>query len=396
LIYGMLVCVSETLPYAPTEHAWTQGAFMRDAYYGVVLAGSLAAVWGTGSGAGRAVSIAALCGFVPWYCLLGRRAGRDSPVPARTVCYQLGVLILLVTAQVATLTSSLVLFALIPQSFMLLPIGWGMLTLALFNVVPLVEAVSAPSFSVTAVTGVLVLLVASGAQFGWWIQRIIQQSRERADLIEQLAAARAELAESGRQAGMLVERQRLAMEIHDTLAQGFTSILMLLEAADSAPSEQARMHGERAARAARENLAEARALVSAQPPTGLAGSSLPDALRRLVERLDEETGVVMSWKLIGEPRRLAANTEVVVLRCAQEALTNMRRHANAARSSLCLRYLVDVVRLEVSDDGVGFDPATAAGFGMVGMRKRVTEAGGELAVRSTPGSGTVLTVEVPA
>ncbi|WP_203920368.1 sensor histidine kinase [Rugosimonospora africana] len=387
--------MSETLPHVPAEHAWKRGMIMRDAYCGIVLAGSLAAVWSTGAGIGRVVSIAALCALVPWYCLVGRRARRDSPVPARTVCYQLGVLGLLMTAQVATLTSSVVLFALVPQSFMLLPIGWGMLALALFNVVPVVEAVSSPSVGVVAVVGVVALCMAFGAQFSWWIQRIIQQSRERADLIAQLVATRAELAESERQAGMLAERQRLAMEIHDTLAQGFTSILMLLEAAESAPPEQARMHRERAARAARENLAEARALVSAQPPTELAGSSLPNALRRLVGRLGEETDVTTSWELTGEPRGLHAGTEVIVLRCAQEALTNVRRHAEAARAALRLRYLPGAVRLEVSDDGAGFDPTAAAGFGLTGMRERVTHAGGRLAIRSTPGSGTVLTVEVP-
>ncbi|GAA4217405.1 sensor histidine kinase [Actinocatenispora rupis] len=369
---------------------------MRDAYYGVVLAGSVAAVWVTGGGPGRTVSVVALCALVPWYWLVGRRAYRGRPVPVWTVCYQLGVLALLVTAQVATLTSSVVLFALIPQAFMLLPVGWALLALTLFNVVPVVEAVSAPSFRVVGVAGALALCVAFAAQFSWWIQRIIQQSRERADLIAQLAAARAELAESERQAGMLAERQRLAMEIHDTLAQGFTSILMLLEAADSAPPERARSHRERAARAARENLAEARALVAAQPPTELAGSSLPDALRRLVGRLGEETGVATAWDLAGEPRRLPAGTEVVVLRCAQEALTNVRRHARAASAALSLRYLAGGVRLDVTDDGAGFDPGAAAGFGLAGMRERVAQAGGHLAISSTPGSGTTVTVEVPA
>jgi signal transduction histidine kinase len=297
---------------------------------------------------------------------------------------------------VATLTSSVVLFALVPQSFMLLPIGWGMLALALLNVVPAVEAISAPSFGGVAVAGLVALCVAFGGQFSWWIQRIIQQSRERADLIAQLVATRAELAESERQAGMLAERQRLAVEIHDTLAQGFTSILMLLEAAESASPAQARVHRERAARAVQENLAEARALVSAQRPTELADSSLPDALRRLVDRLGEETSVVTSWELTGEARGLHAGTEVIVLRCAQEALTNVRRHADAARAALRLRYLPGQLRLEVSDDGAGFDPTAAPGFGLAGMRERVTQAGGQLAIRSAQGSGTVLTVEVPA
>ncbi|WP_168221198.1 sensor histidine kinase [Actinomadura sp. WMMA1423] len=388
--------MSETLSHVPDQHAWTRGVLMRDAYYGLALAGSVAAVWITGAGTGRAVSIAALCALVPWYLLVGRGARRGSPVPARTVCYLFGVLALLMTAQLTVLASSMVLFALVPQSFMLLPVGWGVLALAAFNAVPLVEAVGAPGPGGVVTAGVVVLGVVFGAWFAWWIQRIIEQSRERADLLAQLAATREELAESQRRAGMLAERQRLAMEIHDTLAQGFTSILMLLDAADAAPPEQARAHRERAARAARENLAEARALVCAQPPAALAGSSLPDALRRLVDRLGEETGAATSWELAGEPRRLPAGTEVVVLRCAQEALANVRRHAGAARAALCLRYLPDGVRLEVSDDGAGFDLTALTGFGLAGMRERVAQAGGRLTIRSAPGSGTVLTVEAPA
>lgn len=370
---------------------------MRDGYYAVVLAGTLASVWYTGVGAGRTVAMVALCALVAWYWFVGRGAVRGSPVPTRTLCYEVGVACLLVTAELAAPASGLVLFALVPQCFMVLPPVWALVALVVFDVVPVADAVSgAPAYPVAMVAAVAVVLVAFSAQFGWWIQRIITQSRERADLIAQLAAARAELAETERQAGVLAERQRLAMEIHDTLAQGFTSILMLLQAAESAPPEQARAHLSRAARAAQENLAEARALVAAEPPTGLAGTSLQDALRRLVARLAEETGIDVRWDLVGEPRRLPAGTEVVVLRCAQEALANVRRHAGAARASLRLRYGPDAVGLDVSDDGAGFAPGTVSGFGLAGMRERVTQAGGRLDIRSAPGAGTTLTVDVPA
>lgn len=370
---------------------------MREGYYAVVLAGTLAAVWYTGGGAARTVALVALCALVPWYGFVGRRARRDRPIPARTLCYEVGVVGLLVTAELATSSSALVLFALVPQCFMLLPPVWALVALVVFNVVPVAVAVTGASgFAVAVVAAIVVGLVVFAAQFAWWIQRIITQSRERAELIAQLAAARAELAETERQAGMLAERQRLAMEIHDTLAQGFTSILMLLEAAESAPPEQAAAHRSRAARAARENLAEARALVASQPPTGLADMSLHDALRRLVTRLGEDTGIDTDWDLAGTPRRLPAGTEVVVLRCAQEALTNVRRHAGAARASLRLRYAADTVGFDVSDDGAGFDPGESAGFGLSGMRERIAQVGGRLDIDSAPGAGTRLTVDVPA
>ncbi|BCJ39180.1 two-component sensor histidine kinase [Actinocatenispora thailandica] len=369
---------------------------MRDAYYGLVMAGSLAAVWYSGAGGGRVVALAALIALTGWYCLVGRRAVRMRPMSARTAGYQLGALALLVTAQAATLSSSCLLFAAIPQAFLLLPLRWAVLATLVGNVVPVTALAGEATYPSLVGTGAALVVVACAAYFGWWIQRIIQQSRERADLIAQLADARADLAAAERAAGALAERQRLSTEIHDTLAQGFTSILMLLQAAEAAPPEQAKVHLERAARAARENLAEARALVGAQPPTNLTGSSLPDALRRLAGRLGEETGIDAGWELTGEPRPLPAGTEVVVLRCAQESLTNVRRHARAATARLRLRYLADAVRLTVADDGVGFDPAAAAGFGLHGMRERVAQVGGRLEIASTPGRGTTLTVDVPA
>ncbi|BCJ26734.1 two-component sensor histidine kinase [Actinocatenispora sera] len=377
-------------------HAWTRGAVVRDAYYGLVMAGSLAAVWYSGAGAGRTVALTLLVVLAGWYGLVGRRAVRSRPVSARTACYQLVALALLITAQAASLSSSFLLFALIPQVFMLLPLRWAVLATLAGNVVPVATLTGEHTYPGLAATGVAVVVLVFAGYFGWWIQRIIQQSRERADLLAQLADARAELAAAEREAGAFAERQRLSAEIHDTLAQGFTSILMLLQAAEAAPPEQAKVHLDRAARAARENLAEARALVGAQPPTNLTGASLPDALRRLAGRLGEETGIDAGWELVGEPRPLPAGTEVVVLRCAQESLTNVRRHARAATASLRLRYLPDSVRLTVVDDGVGFEPADAAGFGLHGMRERLAQVGGRLSISSTAGRGTRLTVDVPA
>ena len=169
----------------------------------------------------------------------------------------------------------------------------------------------------------------------------------------------------------MAERERLAAEIHDTLAQGFTSILMLLQAAEprigNDPGEARRQVG-LAVRTARENLAEARALVAAVPPAALGDSSLDEAVRRLTDRLGEELDVDTECVVSGSPRRLEARSEVVLLRAAQEGLANVRKHAKATHVGIELDYGDTVVRLEIqrrrdrlrSGDGERFRPARHA------------------------------------
>ena len=234
---------------------------------------------------------------------------------------------------------------------------------------------------------------------GFWISAIVDQSAERADLIAQLERARTELAAAERARGVADERERLAREIHDTLAQGFTSIVMLAQAAAPLLARDP----EKAARqlaliedVARENLSEARAVVAASAPAGLDGATLPDALRRLTDRFRQETGIEVEADL-APVARLDRDREVVVLRAVQEALSNVRRHAGARRVDVRLVEDCDGAVVEVGDDGAGFAPERRdAGYGLAGMRARVREVGGELDVASTPGGGTRLTVRLPA
>ncbi len=189
--------------------------------------------------------------------------------------------------------------------------------------------------------------------------RIIEQSRERAQLIERLEAAQAELADLSRQAGTLAERQRLAGEIHDTIAQGLTSIVMLLQAADGeigADPPEARRHVGLAAQTARESLAEARAMVATLTPAHLEGGPLYEALGRLTDRIGAELGITARFEVCGPARPLPPNAEVVLLRAAQEALANVRKHARAADVQVILAYQPQAVRLDIRDDGAGFDP----------------------------------------
>jgi signal transduction histidine kinase len=212
---------------------------------------------------------------------------------------------------------------------------------------------------------------------------------------------------AGRQAGVLKERQRMAHEIHDTLAQGFTSIVMNLEAAEGTlPRDlgRARHHLDQAQFTARESLTEARRLVWALRPEPLESASLPEAIGRLTKRWSEESRVGADVTVTGHPRPLSPEIEATLFRAAQEALNNVRKHARASRVALTLSYMGDMVALDARDDGVGFDPLrtaikakdrTSGGFGLKGMRERIEQAGGSLSVESAPGEGSTLAVELP-
>jgi signal transduction histidine kinase len=226
-----------------------------------------------------------------------------------------------------------------------------------------------------------------------------------------LALENLRLVEEARQVAVFRERQRMAREIHDTLAQGFTSIVMHVEAAEGAVAKDAdkvRLHLDQIARTSRESLTEARRLVWALHPEQLDKASLPEALQELIERWSEENGVEANAHTTGSPRSLAPAIEATMLRSAQEALANVRKHARASRVALTLSYMADLVVLDIRDDGVGFDPesvrkphylrhrsADMSGFGLGGMRERAERVGGKLLVDSTPGEGTTLAIELP-
>jgi signal transduction histidine kinase len=214
---------------------------------------------------------------------------------------------------------------------------------------------------------------------------------------------------TGRQAGVLRERHRMAREIHDTLAQGFTSIVMNLEAAEGAMPQgfmRAQHHLNQARITARESLTEARRLVWALRPDLLEEASLPDALGELAQRWSQESGITAAFATTGTPCPLLPEIEATLFRVAQEALSNVRKHARgASRAALTLSYMGDTVALDTRDDGAGFDPARevekvrdrySGGFGLRGMRERVEGVGGTLSIESAPGEGSALVVELPA
>ncbi|GAA2276897.1 sensor histidine kinase [Nonomuraea roseoviolacea subsp. roseoviolacea] len=228
------------------------------------------------------------------------------------------------------------------------------------------------------------------------------ESAARQSLIDDLISARETLAESRHRTGVLEERERLAREIHDTLAQGLTSMGILLQAADrvwEGDPELARAHLRRAARAAAENLEEARRFVRDLQPAGLVGASLPEALARLCASAGDGTGPPVGFRVAGEQYPLEPEAQAALLRVAQAALANVRDHSGAARAMVTLSYLDGEVTLDVFDDGTGFArpaPAPGRGYGLRAMRERLARVDGVLAVESVVGEGTAIAATVPA
>ncbi|MBO0867111.1 MAG: sensor histidine kinase [Micromonosporaceae bacterium] len=386
------------------QHEWRRfragwhGAFVG---LGVLTAGLTLLMSGTGTATRVAVPgmVAVLLG---WYAVAGVRGVHRRPGWVGPAYLALAVpLTVAVFALVPV--GALLLVALYPHVWMMLPPRPAVVvTCAIVAAVGAVILANGPldGRGVTSVLLLSVVSVAVAVAIGLWIARIIRQSRQRAELIAQLAQTRAQLAVVSREAGALAERERLSRDIHDTLAQGFASVLLLLEAAQtalaSAPSTAAGYLG-RAQQTARENLAEARSLVAALAPPDLAGTSLPEALRRLVERVGGDDGPGAELSITGTPRGLPIEREVALLRMAQESLTNVHRHAGATRVEVALVYTVDRVSLRVSDDGKGFDPAVPQqGYGLAGIRARAQGIGGVATIEAAPGAGAVVRIDVPA
>jgi signal transduction histidine kinase len=376
---------------------------MWDAYYAVVLAATLLIVLSSSDPVpARTVAAIALAAIAPLYVLVGRSAIASDRDTWMGTIYVICMMALVVIAQTQVGASSWVLFGACPQCFKAMSLPRAFAAVVALNVTPVVKAVSSLRHSpgtIAFVFGTVALGLAFSIVLGTWVSKIIEQSRERAQLIGRLEAAQAELAEVSHQAGTLAERQRLAGEIHDTIAQGLTSIVMLLQAADTeidSDPPEARRHLGLAAQTAREGLAEARAMVATLTPAHLEGAPLHEALGRLTDRIGAELAIASRFEVCGPPRPLPATAEVVLLRAAQEALANVRKHARAADVLVILSYEPHTVRLDVRDDGAGFDPDRVnGGYGLRGMRSRILQVGGSLLVRARPGVGTSLSVEVP-
>ncbi|WP_424463738.1 sensor histidine kinase [Pseudoclavibacter helvolus] len=290
--------------------------------------------------------------------------------------------------------------------------GIGALS-ALYNGVEAIpDILPGQLFSVAATCG-----IGLSISYAWRV------ADERRELLEQLTASQEHVRELSRLSGASVERERISRDLHDTLAQTLAGLAML---ADRSAKEIGRMRDDDAAaepeaqaallaqeeRAdliatlARDALAEARGLIAENAPVRSADPAdaadpaavtFAAALGRLVERFRRETGVGAESSIEVEPRSLTRESEVVLLRCAQEALSNARRHAHASEVRLSVGTHGEWVVLEVEDNGLGFAVDEASpGFGLASLRDRASAIGGDVDIASEAGRGTIVTVKIPA
>ena len=354
---------------------------------------------------GRAVTLALLVVMAVAYAVLGRRGLVRVDLRWAVAYHVVSWSALLAIQVIDPGTETWVLyFILFPQLWAMLPARWATVgTLAAVVSFGLVRWAQA-DFSSEDLTGIVlsgVISMAVSLSLGLFIHRLIGEAERRAETIDELRETQARLSAAERDRGVHEERERISREIHDTLAQGFTSVVALSRAAESALARgdvaTARDRLLLIERTAADNLDEARLIVAELTPGHLQSRTLAEALERLGAAVTSENGLRAEVCVAGDPVPLGGAAEVVILRTAQEALANVRRHASAARVDLTLAYDdPDRVVLTVRDDGQGFDPDGARdGFGLDGVQARAAEVGGTVRLVSGPGAGTTLRLEVP-
>ncbi|HJG52134.1 MAG TPA: histidine kinase [Brachybacterium faecium] len=314
------------------------------------------------------------------------------------------VVALLAAWVVASLVSSAFVWIAFPLFFLVL-FSLGRVTGPLALLLVALWAVLAPlavgaqeSLAVGEVLGPLVGAVFSLVAHTVW-RRLLEESERNRRLVARLRAAQAELADSERRKGVAEERQRLAQDLHDTLAQGLNSIVLMSRAARTAHPE-AGAEFSRIEDAARSNLADARGLVrdlAARAPQ----DGLEQVLRGVIDRTEQPgTTTRFTLRTDGEPYAPPPAVVETVQRAAQSLVANVLQHAQAERCVLTLAWWPDRVSLDVVDDGRGFDPAAVrrrrdGGDGLALLRSRIAAAGGTVAIDSRPGEGTAVGISLP-
>ncbi|KUL26900.1 sensor histidine kinase [Actinoplanes awajinensis] len=380
----------------PAPEEWLRWQPLWDAYFVVAALGSIAAVLLTGEPAPvrRAAAAGLLAVLVAAHLLLGRRLIRAARGSRTALLYQLAVVVVFTAAVLLAPASAFILFALCGPVFMTVGPVVGTPVVLVLNLVWLAGAPAGALLPVAVAGAVLSVLL------GVWASSIIRQSTQRAELIHELRRTRSEVGRLSYEAGRVAEREQVADALHDTLAQGLSSTIMLVQAAGATldtDAERARYLLALAEATTRDNLADARALIASRPLPEAAPASLADTLGREVDRLRDVHGIDARLRIDGttDPGDTALNVDL--LRLAQEALSNVRKHAHAGRVDVTLAAGDDGIRLEISDDGRGFTPGiTPSGHGLPLMRRRLHAVGGQLHIDSAPGTGTRIRIQVPA
>lgn len=355
--------------------------------------------------AGGLVAVAAV-----WTWLTFTRAGAPTRVPQdRLRLYFLGFIViaaLLMFQNTVFLVYGITGFfhAALLRPWLLAFAGIGITGLLVHSHIVITESKASTWAIYLGVVAAQTGAVAFGLYAG---QRMTEIAEERRQALQRLelamdenAGLHAQLVSQAREAGVLDERQRMAREIHDTIAQGLTGVITQIEAAhqswDDESEVKRRLHN--ASDLARDSLAEARRSVQAIRPAPLEDSRLPDALADIASRWSEVTGVPVQVQTTGTRSPLRPEVEVTLLRVAQEGLANVEKHAAATRAAVTLSFMDGLVSLDIRDDGIGFDtakPARGQSFGLSAMRQRVESMHGALQIESEHGEGTAVSVQIP-
>ena len=386
------------------DEMWRRQLVWWHLFFGVLVA-TTAAVLLAEDGDHVGWSLVGLAVIAAAYAVWGRRGiGEQAPRAADLYLTVAWVGLVALMALDGSGTAWILTFGLFPQTWAMLPRNRAaVVVVAAVVAIGAVRLWQAPRTGDDAVGIAIstVITLSISLALGLFIHKIINEADSRAFTIDELRRTQAQLAAAERAQGVAGERERMSREIHDTLAQGFTSLVTLARATEAALDrgdldvvrERVRLIEQTAA----DNLSEARLIVAETTPGHLQSRTLSEALGRLVDAVAAESGMRGSLVVQGEPTVLPANSEVVLLRTAQEGLANVRRHAHAGSFEVRLTYAADApVSLEVADDGVGFAPDTPdRGYGLDGATARADEVGGRFEVHSAPGSGTRLRMEVP-
>ena len=342
------------------------------------------------------VGAGALAVFLVAFFVVRRAAGEESRRAAAFI-----VVCVITTGVLVSVAPSLAVF----QSIAM-PIGWVITHTRRAGITASAFVAGAagvgffgslgPSWEATSTAAITVTFSFVGSvALGLWIWRIAEYGDERARLLDELTAAQDELATLHRDAGVTAERERLARELHDTIAQSLAGTVLLAQRArrELAAGKLGDATLESLEDAARATLTETRTLVAGSAPVEL-GGGLAGALEVLAERFRRESGVGVTVS-VALDAPLDRDAEVALLRCAQEGLANIRKHAGASAAIVSLVEDDGDAVLRVEDDGRGLDPAAIPdGFGLSGLRARLALVGGSLAV-SGSSDGTVIEARLP-
>ena len=401
--------LTSTDPPGPAVAGTTVRAMTIGQHLMAVVLTAIGVIRAIGDGVGMPAAIISGIAILAWHT-----AGTILPSKTRSrslaVWWLLGFAAIWIAAVAVSAEFVWLAFLLWLLAGHLLPLHWGLLfsgfVLAVVIVAPILH------HGTTSYANIFGPLI--GGIFAFGISRgylqLLRDAAERERLVTSLTRAQAETAElqdelalAQRHSGAIAERTRISRDIHDTIAQALSSIRLLAHAgAGRTEDPDAARTLAQVETLAGDSFADVRRIVAALAPAELDDDALAAALQRMLDRIRDETGLQGELHVDDSLPILPTEVEVALLRTAQSALANVRLHARASRVVMSLIDADDTVRLDIIDDGTGFDqPAweqdadAGSSYGLRFMRARLRELGGGLDIESTPGEGTALSIHLP-